>query len=44
LNKTIETLREQYEYHKTMMIKAIGAIEVLEQLQQEEPTNEEEDE
>ena len=42
--KTIETLREQYEYHRTMMIKAQGALEVLEQLQKEEPNIEEEDE
>ena len=34
--KTIESLREQYEHHKVMMIKALGAIEVLEQLQVEE--------
>lgn len=33
---TIENLKEQYEHHKVMMIKALGAIEVLEQLQVEE--------
>ena len=44
MDKTIETLKEQYEHHRTMMIKALGAIEVLEQLQKEEPDIEEEDE
>ena len=34
-NKTIESLKEQYEHHKVMMIKALGAIEVLEQLEAE---------
>jgi hypothetical protein len=34
--KTIETLTEQYEYHKTMMYKALGAIEVLRQLDEED--------
>ena len=41
---TIESLKQQYEHHKVMMIKALGAIEVLEQLQEEEPNIEEEDE
>ena len=41
---TIELLKQQYEHHKVMMIKALGAIEVLEQLQEEEPNIEEEDE
>ena len=35
LDKTIETLKEQLEHHKIMMIKAQGAIEVLEQLKNE---------
>ena len=36
MKDTIKSLKEQYEHHKTMMIKALGAIEVLEQLQLKE--------
>ena len=42
-NKTIETLREQYEQHRIMMFKALGAIEVLEQLKAEEEKPKKED-
>ena len=32
LDKTMETLKEQFEHHRMMMFKALGAIEVLEDL------------
>jgi hypothetical protein len=32
---TIDALREQFEHHKVMMLKAMGAIEVLQQLDAE---------
>tara|TARA_Y100000593_G_C4206072_1_gene284370 strand:- start:387 stop:524 length:138 start_codon:yes stop_codon:yes gene_type:complete len=43
LDKTIETLKEQLEHHKIMMIKAQGAIEVLEQLKNEEESSKKDD-
>ncbi len=34
-SEALETLKNQFEHHKVMMIKAQGAIEVLEQLEAE---------
>tara|TARA_Y100001938_G_scaffold37961_1_gene52407 strand:+ start:1104 stop:1274 length:171 start_codon:yes stop_codon:yes gene_type:complete len=31
-DEVLESLRAQFEHHKTMMIKSQGAIEVLEQM------------
>tara|TARA_R100001129_G_scaffold159825_1_gene124188 strand:- start:491 stop:661 length:171 start_codon:yes stop_codon:yes gene_type:complete len=31
-DEVLESLKAQFEHHKTMMIKAQGAIEVLEQM------------
>ena len=42
-NKTIESLKEQYEHHRIMMLKALGAIEVLEELQAKENSIDEEE-
>ena len=39
----IEKLKEQYEYHRTMMFKALGAIEVLGELQNKEKSDEKEE-